>query len=226
MRRYWDERARRNAAWYVDTSLTYEAIDMDRFFETGRTIVEHAMSGCPDDLGSDLAVEIGCGLGRIAIGLADRFDAVIGVDISQEMLDRAQQHPKVTYVLGDGTSLSAISDGAADLVLSFTVFQHIPKTSVIEAYIAEAGRILRPGGVFAFQWNNTPGALRWRVRRSLMAVAQRFGFGDAHGRDAPAFLGSRVPLDRIERALARGGLELLKTEGTDSLYAWAWARKG
>jgi SAM-dependent methyltransferase len=225
MRRYWDERARRNAAWYVDTSLDYDAVDLDRFFATGRTIAAHALDGSPDPVGSGLAVEIGCGLGRVTIALADRFERVIGVDISQEMLTRATAHPSVEFVLGDGSSLRGIADGIADLVLSFTVFQHIPRTSVIERYIDEAGRVLRPGGTFVFQWNNTPGALRWRLRRSAMGVAQRVGLGDSYGRDAPAFLGSRVGLNRITRALEGAGLELRKTDGEGTLYAWAWARK-
>ena len=39
MREYWDERARLNAPWYVDTSLAFDAPDMERFFESGRRTV-------------------------------------------------------------------------------------------------------------------------------------------------------------------------------------------
>ena len=228
MRRYWNERARLNAPWYVDTSLNYDEPDLERFFETGRKIVSEALDGGPAPRDTGLAIEIGCGLGRITLALADRFDRVIGLDISSEMLERAREtapHERVTFVLGDGASLGQIGDGVADLVLTFTVFQHIPSVKVIETYIAEAGRVLRPGGVFVFQWNNTPGNLRWRIRRLVLAVAQRLGRGERYGRHAPEFLGSRVSRRRIEAALRTAGLRLERITGERTLYAWAWAAK-
>ena len=88
MRRYWDERARRNAVWYVDTSTDYHAPDMGRFFATGQAIADEALSGPVAPAGRALAVEIGCGLGRVCQALAARFDAVVGIDLSPEMLSR------------------------------------------------------------------------------------------------------------------------------------------
>jgi SAM-dependent methyltransferase len=230
MRAYWDEGARRNAVWYVDTSLDYDEPDLERFFETGRVIVGQALDDAPvHPPGRGLAVEIGCGLGRICQGLAERFDRVVGVDISPEMLKQAREHvqdPKVEFVLGDGVSLGALETGSADLVLSFTVFQHIPSVKVICDYLTEAGRVLKPGGVFVFQWNNEPGALRWRVRRAVLSTLQRTGVRrETHDRNAPEFLGSRVPLDEIEPALQRGGLALKGVRGEDTLFAWAWAQR-
>ena len=72
MRSYWDEGARRNAFWYVDTSLDYANPDLDQFFETGRLIVSEALQNTPvNPRGKALAVEIGCGLGRVCQALAD-----------------------------------------------------------------------------------------------------------------------------------------------------------
>lgn len=111
-------------------------------------------------------------------------------------------------------------------MISFTAFQHIPKVSVIEHYIAEAGRVLRSGGVLAVQWNNLPGQRRWAVRRSLLAVLQRTGIRpERYRRNAPQFLGSRVPLRRITAAVERAGLEMGGTKDTGTLFAWAWATK-
>jgi len=230
MRSFWDEAARTNAAWFVDTSLSFEQPDMEKFFATGRVIVAEALDDAPATPAHfDRALEIGPGLGRICIALADRFREVVGVDVSREMIQRAEQlpHPaNIRYVLGDGRGLSAIDDASVDFVLSFTVLQHIPSTAVIEAYLREAGRVLRSGGVFSFQWNNTPGATTWKIRRAALSVLQRTGLRpERHGRHAPEFLGSRVPLPRVRRALHAGGLELVGTRGDNTLYAWAWARK-
>jgi SAM-dependent methyltransferase len=227
MRAYWEERARLNAAFYVDTSLDYDAPDMERFLATGRVVVEHALDDAPAQPASyGLAVEIGCGLGRICLALTERFEQVVGYDISTQML--AQAEPLVAGApvdlrLTDGASLPGMADRSADLVLTFTVFQHIPDVDVIRSYIREAGRVLAPGGVFAFQWNNTPGARRWRLHRRVMAVAQRLGRGDRYGRDQPEFLGSRVELAVIDRALADAGLKRVGLRDPGQLFSWAWA---
>jgi SAM-dependent methyltransferase len=172
-------------------------------------------------------VEIGAGLGRNCRALAARFSRVVGLDISEEMVRRATELvPNVEFVLTDGASMAPVATASADLVFSFTVFQHIPHTAVIEAYIAEAGRVLRQGGVFAFQWNNEPGHRRWALRRRVLSVLQRIGMKrERYQRHAPQFLGSRVPMSRINAALRRAGLELRATMGEGTLYAWAWAVK-
>ena len=230
MRDYWDARARENAAWYVDTSLAYDDPDMQRFFATGEVIAAEALDDAPAvPEGRDLAVEIGSGLGRVCKALGARFDNVIGVDISAAMVDRARElvdETHVAFVVSDGSSLSGLSDGVADLVLSFTVFQHIPTVSVIEGYVREAGRVLRPGGLFVFQWNNVPGVMRWRLRRWCLALLQRTRIHrERYMRHAPEFLGTRVRVVRIERALDAAGMDLVGTKGAGTLYAWAWARR-
>lgn len=227
MRAYWDERARLNAAFFVDTSLDYDAPDMERFLATGREIVRQAHDDAPvraARLGT--AVEIGCGLGRVCLALAERFDEVVGYDIAPGMLAQARDlvPPEIDLRLTDGASLPGLADASVDLVVTFTVFQHIPDVDVIRRYVAEAGRVLRPGGVFAFQWNNTPGERRWRARRAAMSVAQRLGRGDEHGRDRPQFLGSRVPLAQMDAALAAAGLQRVGLRSPGELFTWGWAQ--
>jgi ubiquinone/menaquinone biosynthesis C-methylase UbiE len=227
MRWYWDGRAQENAVWYVDTSLDASAPDMDAFFATGHEVVATALDEggvSPDRF--EVAVEIGAGLGRICAALAPRFDRVIGVDIAPQMIEQARalvSDPKVTFVLGDGATLPGIDDGTVDLVVSFTVFQHIPERSVIEAYLREAARVLRPGGVLAFQWNSTPGHRRWIVRRSALWALHKARVRRT-ALHAPQFLGSRVEVARIRTVLEEAGVDVVTTRG-DGLWTWAWAKK-
>lgn len=226
MRRYWDERARLNPAWYVDTSLDYAEPDMAAFAETGRTVVRTAVDEAPvSPPRRERAVEIGCGLGRICAALADSFSEVLGVDISPEMVQRARAEvhdPRVNFAVTDGATLTGVPDASVDFVLSFTVFQHIPSRAVIDRYVRETGRVLRPGGVFALQWNSTPGALRWRWRRRALALVPRSGRGDRWGRDAPAFLGERVPLNAMRVMFDRAGLRMAAVRDPGQLFTWAW----
>jgi SAM-dependent methyltransferase len=203
---------------------------MDKFLETGRRIATQALDDPPaaQPTGKALAVEIGCGMGRICLALGERFDRVVGYDISAEMLRRARElvpDERIDFRLTEGATLPELADGSADLVLTFTVFQHIPSLDVIRSYVNEAGRVLRPGGVFVLQWNGTPGAGRWRLHRLVKAVEHRFGRGDKYGRDAPQFLGSRVELEDMRAMLADAGLALEVTDGEGTLFTWGWARK-
>jgi SAM-dependent methyltransferase len=230
MRTYWDDRARLNAAWYVDTTVDYDSPDMVQFFEAGETIVRDALDQAPVQPPSrGLAVEVGSGLGRICQALGTRFDQVVGIDISAEMTRQARQlvnDARVQFEVGDGATIGVVGDATADLVLSFTVFQHIPKVSIIEGYLNEAGRVLRPGGLFVFQWNSTMGTRRWAARRALYATMQRAGLREqSHGRDASEFLGSCVPVKRVEHVLAQSGLRLLATRGEGTLFTWGWATR-
>lgn len=230
MRAYWEERARLNPAFYVDTSLDYDNPDMEQFLATGQRVVSIALDEPPavKPESSRVAVEIGCGMGRICLALAERFTEVVGVDISAEMLARARElvpAENVEFRLTEGASLPGLADASVDLVLSFTVFQHIPSVEVIRSYVMDAGRVLAPGGVFVVQWNGIPGAFGWRVQRAVKAVAQRLGRGDRYGRDMPQFLGSRVPVAQMEAMMREAGLDLVATSGAGTLFTFGWARK-
>ncbi|MDP1793568.1 MAG: class I SAM-dependent methyltransferase [Acidimicrobiales bacterium] len=227
-RDFWDSAAKASAAFYVDTTVSYDNPDMDAFFATGKTIVEQALAPVRP-VGRGLAVEIGSGLGRNCLALADHFDRVIGVDIAPEMIRQANDlvdHERVSFVLTEGADLSTVADASADFVLTFTVFQHIPDIAVIEAYVAEAGRVLQPGGVFAFQWNNQSSEVSWKLRRVLKSTLQKVGLKkDPYHRNAVNFLGSTVSVERMSAALRVADLDLVKHEGAGTLFCWAWAVK-
>lgn len=230
MRRFWERAAQTNAPYYVDTDTGYDDPDMDAFFATGRAIVEHGFTAAPARPdGRGLAVELGSGLGRNCKVLAESFEKVVGVDIAPSMVRQAGElvpDPRIRFVLGDGEGLTGVATGSADLVFSFTVFQHMVALPLIQTNITDAGRVLRRGGVFAFQWNNQPGQRSWQLRRAVRSGLQRTGVRrDRHGRNAPEFLGTRVPLAVIERACASAGLQVVATDGLGTLFAWAWARK-
>jgi SAM-dependent methyltransferase len=232
MRTWWESAAQSNAAWYVDTTLDFDDPDMDRFWESGDRIVSEALDGAPaQPPGTGLAVEIGSGLGRICRALSRRgFTEVVGVDISPTMVRRSRElvdDAGVRFELGDGERLSAVDASSADLVLSFTVFQHMPDERLIAGYLHEAARVLRPGGLLVAQWNGAAGARRWALRRAALSsrLGRRRRSADPYGREVAEFLGCRVPVPRMRRLLDDAGLELagLRDEGT--LFSWLWARK-
>jgi SAM-dependent methyltransferase len=159
MREDWDERARRNARYYVNTAS--ENWTDEEFFASGeRTVAEEILTDminiCQGKNPREMkVVEIGCGAGRVTRALAGLFGEVYGVDISGEMIRRAEialrERPNARVFQNNGRDLSVLGDIQADFAFSSIVFQHIPSREVIESYVREVHRLLRPGGLFKFQ---------------------------------------------------------------------------
>ena len=96
----------------------------------------------------DLLVDMGTGTGRVLELLAGRFRRAIGIDTNQQMLAYARartQGPTFAHVQirqGDICNLT-LPDRAAEAVIMHQVLHYLPEPA---RAIAEATRILRPGG--------------------------------------------------------------------------------
>jgi len=159
MRYDWDQRARENARYYVNTERS-DWTD-NEFFESGRrTVSEEILTDminiCQGKDPKQMKVlEIGCGAGRVTRALAELFGEVHAVDISAEMVSQARSaladFPNAHVYQNSGCDLAVVGDVQVDFAFSTIVFQHIPSREVIENYVREVNRLLRPGGLFKFQ---------------------------------------------------------------------------
>lgn len=92
-----------------------------------------------------LTLDIGAGEGRLGRHLAMLGHAVLAVDASPTLARLAATHPsRVPFALADAAALP-VASGAADLVVAFMSLQDIDD---LEAAVAEAARVLEPGGRF------------------------------------------------------------------------------
>jgi SAM-dependent methyltransferase len=97
-------------------------------------------------------LEIGCGTGRFTVPFADKGIDLVAVDISDDMLaitnEKLQQSgPRsrpVQLSKADARALEFPAD-QFDVIFSFNVINHVPE---YEKVIAEAARVLKPGGYF------------------------------------------------------------------------------
>jgi SAM-dependent methyltransferase len=156
MEQDWDKRARENALYYIDTDHSTS----ERAFEkSGEWDLEnHVLQGI--ELRSQaIALEIGCGIGRLLKPLAQHVAKVIGVDISGEMVREARARlaafPNI-QIHKTETNLSVVESSSVDFCFSYVVFQHFPAKKPVFTYFEEASRVLRPGGIFRFQINQRP----------------------------------------------------------------------
>ncbi len=225
---FWDERARENPFYFVDNRIDYRSPDLERFWAQGEATVDAVLSPLGASLESgDVVVEIGCGVGRLTRTLSERVQRVIALDVSEEMIALARVHnpelANVTWLVGDGSSLSGVQEGCADACFSHVVFQHIPDPAVTLGYVTEMGRVLRRGGWAAFGVSNDPSIRRRRsgVRARMTA---RLGRSPA-GQGAPEWLGSAVELDALRDAADQGGMALENVVGEGSQFCLVLARR-
>jgi SAM-dependent methyltransferase len=226
--RFWDERAREQALFFVDNTVDYRDPDVERFWAEGERAVDAILAELGLEIApADTVVEIGCGVGRLTRALAGRSRRVLALDVSSEMLARARQlNPalvNVTWIHGDGESLAGIGDASADGCFSHVVFQHLPDAELTLGYVREMGRVLRPGGWAAFVLSTDPAVHRPR-RRAGWRLAALLGRGP-RGQEHPAWLGSHVPLDRLEQTAAEAGLELERVLRPNTQFTVVSARR-
>jgi SAM-dependent methyltransferase len=159
MRADWDQRARENARHYVDTANS-DWKDEEFFASGEKTVAEEILTDLGNicqgkSPGGMRTLEIGCGAGRVTRALARFFGEVHAVDVSGEMVRLAKQalaeHPNAFVYQNNGKDLAVVPDIPFDFAFSSIVFQHIPSREIIENYVSEVHRLLRPGALFKFQ---------------------------------------------------------------------------
>ena len=172
LRRVWQTLGRDDPMWAVLSHADKRGgrWDPQEFLATGEVEVDVqlaslATAGLP--LGRGLALDFGCGAGRLSRALARHFERVIGVDVSASMVDAARRLnadvPNVEFRENAAASIDRVADASVDFVFSHITLQHIPG-DLAAGYVAEFFRVLAPGGVAAFQFvDDVDDSLRGRV---------------------------------------------------------------
>jgi ubiquinone/menaquinone biosynthesis C-methylase UbiE len=240
MRQDWDARARKNAFHYIAAWRT--EWDRESFLSSGEEdferLVAPILSRCRLPVAGNAMLELGCGIGRMTHCFAKRFNRVYAFDISPEMLRQArmihQDRNNVLWLLSNGADLSCVDSSSMDFVFSYLVLQHLPKESLTLRYVQELIRVLRPGGVFLFQFNsgfdatmNWRGQAAWgiidslwsfRLRRASHALAKAFGFDPCAA--GSSWRGAPIAAERIEETVRAAGGELRETTGRNTPLTW------
>jgi SAM-dependent methyltransferase len=142
-------------------------------------------------------VDVASGPGLVAAAAAERGVRVTGVDFASTMVDQARRrYPEIVFREGDAESL-AFADGGFDAVVMNFGMLHLARP---DAAIAEAHRVLRPGGRYAFTvWAGPEKAVGFGM--ALRAI-EKFGNAQVTLPDGPPFFrfsdpaGTRATLER------------------------------
>ncbi len=127
-------------------------------------------------------LDVGCGMGRYTIPLAERGVRVEGLDLSPVLLERLRAFDggrhEIPLVAGDVFDPPPELDGRYDVAVGFFALHHMHD---LAACFASMARLVRPGGRVVFlepnPWNVlyyaqillTP-RMRWRNERGLLRM--------------------------------------------------------
>jgi 2-polyprenyl-6-hydroxyphenyl methylase/3-demethylubiquinone-9 3-methyltransferase len=143
-----------NNAWYDGLGDSWYVAE-DTPIALLRAEARHRNPWIADTIGAGprAVLDLGCGAGFLANYLAARGHRVTGLDTSAEALAVARRHDatgRVEYLVGDACALP-FSDGSFDAVCAMDLLEHV---TAPDRVIAEAARVLRPGGLWFFHTFN------------------------------------------------------------------------
>lgn len=199
-------------AWYAALGARwYEATDTP--IALLRAEARHRNPWIHDEIarvrgpGPQRVLDLGCGGGLLANDLAARGHHVTGLDTTPENLAVAAAHDAtgtVRYVVGDALALP-FDAASFDVVCAMDLLEHVEEPGRL---VAEAARVLAPGGVFVFHtFNRTWQAnlivihgVRWFVANAppdlhvlhlFLTPAEVRGLCAAHGLGEVRLIGAR-----------------------------------
>jgi ubiquinone/menaquinone biosynthesis C-methylase UbiE len=193
-----------------------EPWETNEFFETGRVVVDRLYSRmleyCPP-LRRRRVLDFGCGIGRLTQPWSQYFEEAVGVDVSASMIEQAEKKnrernpfaARCRFVLNPVSNLRQFPDQHFDLVASFLVLQHMPRT-LSDHYIREFARVLSPGGSLVIQlptgpldppsrWERVAAEIYFRLVWDVFIRKPRM---EMHG----------TPRAELERLIQQAGLRL------------------
>jgi 2-polyprenyl-3-methyl-5-hydroxy-6-metoxy-1,4-benzoquinol methylase len=163
-------------------------------------------------------VDLGCGGGQLCLAAAELGWRVVGVDAAPAMVEEARERcagREVELVVApfDG---SGFPDGSFDAVTALGLIEYLPEDSSL---LAEARRLLRPGGRFAVSCRN-------RLYNPLSA--NRYTERELTSGDAAALLAELEAtlagaggdeIRALAEALAEAGADLAEAAANDATVA-------
>jgi len=162
----WEKIAKDDPLWAVctDPSKKDNKWKIEDLLLTGekeiQVVMDHIKSLGLEITKEGLALDFGCGVGRLTQSLAKRFGSCYGVDISPTMVQLANQYKKseskCKFFVNDSEQLIQFKYDYFSFIYSSVTLQHI-EIKWVQIYLKEFLRILRPDGILVFNMPSKDG---------------------------------------------------------------------
>ncbi len=161
LRLHWNGFAKRNARWAILTRQDRRPAgaptwSREEFLRTGSEEIANVLARLRQSgiaIPQGLALDFGCGVGRLTFALGEHFREVIGMDVSEQMIALAtadNPRPGVCRFMHNPRTDLPFADGTVDFIYSRFVLQHMSQ-ALARGYIAEFLRVVKPDGLCVFQ---------------------------------------------------------------------------
>ena len=156
---HWEEFAKTDPLWaiLINREKRGNSWRIEDFFKTGLDEIDRIMQEVESmklRIGHGRALDFGCGVGRLTRALANYFDEVSGVDISESMIRLAKKYNqeigRCRFYLNQREDLRLFGDDTFDFVYSSITLQHM-EPHYATKYLNELLRIISPRGLLVFQ---------------------------------------------------------------------------
>jgi SAM-dependent methyltransferase len=207
----WEKFAQEDPYTYILTSL--KSKDQREFWQSGARTVEQELLPLIQThrIPAGVAMELGCGVGRLLFPLSRHFREAVGADIAESMIGRARRFASDNGVGNvNFCSIAGPEDllhqagkyaGKVDFLYSLLVLQHIPDLAMIEGYLHAAGILLAESGIAYLQFDTRPEDFAYQIKSRMpdFLLPRFWRKGIRRVRRYP---------EKIETAIFKAGLEI------------------
>lgn len=143
---FWDRQAKDHSDPHLQVSRHSRKMNVDEALLDRITehIAEHL-----DLQPEDRLLDVCCGNGMLSSRLAERCREVVGVDLSEGLVQQAQTHfsrANLSYLQGDATQLKEVVEGPFDKINLYFSFQYLDSFAKGKQAITGMLGLLAPGG--------------------------------------------------------------------------------